>query len=364
MTKYKKFTFLPKIAFVCALLSLFCGVHTIAVNAETPLTINADGRVYKLYSPELTISGGEYHINRLDDFVQRVYLDTRVNPVDAEVVFKSDGGLFVKEDIDGREIDVNSLKAQIIYALDSGKRKIEIRSHPVTADITAVYLRQETKLRASFSTAYIYSSEERKNNIKLAAESLNGVIIDLYSDFSFNETVGERTAERGYKDAKIIIDGKFVTGTGGGVCQVSTTLYNAAIRAGLIVKEYHRHSLAVSYVPPSFDAMVSGSACDLKLKNRTGRRAYIGATANGSVLTVFIYGAENEYTYEFKSEIDEIIPADIKKVSKDSGETEIAPKNGIKSSAYVSVYKNGLLISSYKLRSDVYSPINGVVFSE
>ena len=81
--------------------------------------------------------------------------------------------------------------------------------------------------------------------------------------------MGARTKARGFLPAKIIENGEFVEGVGGGVCQVSTTLYNCALLAGFNIEEYHPHSLAVSYVPPSRDAMVSGLSCDLKIKNNS-----------------------------------------------------------------------------------------------
>ncbi|HKL94383.1 MAG TPA: VanW family protein, partial [Clostridia bacterium] len=106
-------------------------------------------------------------------------------------------------------------------------------------------------LRATFSTTYSNSSPNRKHNIKLAASKLN---ITLYPDeiFSFNRIVGERSEARGFLTAHIILDGKFVDGVGGGVCQVSTTLYNCALLSDLEILCAHRHSLPVSYVAPSF----------------------------------------------------------------------------------------------------------------
>lgn len=100
-------------------------------------------------------------------------------------------------------------------------------------------------------------------------------------EFSFNAAVGERTEERGYSTAKVIENGKFVEGVGGGVCQVSSTVYNCALLSGLTVTERHRHSLAVSYVEPSFDAMVSYSYADLRFYNDTGKSVFIVADADG-----------------------------------------------------------------------------------
>ena len=112
-------------------------------------------------------------------------------------------------------------------------------------------------LRAEFSTNYSSSTDARKFNVALASKTLDNTLVDINGEFSFNYTVGERTERRGYKKAKIIVGGEFVDGVGGGVCQVSTTLYNAVLLAGLKIIECHPHSLPVSYVAPSFDAMVN-----------------------------------------------------------------------------------------------------------
>ena len=104
--------------------------------------------------------------------------------------------------------------------------------------------------RASFYTSYPSSTAERKHNIILASKSIDNTFIDVGGEFSFNLVVGDRTEKRGYKKSKIIINGDFADGIGGGVCQVSTTLYNAVLLAGLEIIEYHPHSLPVSYVAP------------------------------------------------------------------------------------------------------------------
>ena len=120
-----------------------------------------------------------------------------------------------------------------------------------------------TILRSEFTTYYPYSTPDRKLNIKLCASKINGTTLKSGEEFSFNNKVGKRTEENGFKLAKIIFNGSFIDGIGGGVCQVSTTLYNCALLSGLKITEHHSHSLAVSYIEPSFDAMVSGDYADL-----------------------------------------------------------------------------------------------------
>ena len=124
------------------------------------------------------------------------------------------------------------------------------------------------ELMGEYSTSYASSSAARKHNIELAASAVNGAVIGVGEEFSFNVTVGVRSRRRGYLPAPVIVSGKYTTGVGGGVCQVSTTLYNAVLRSGLEVVSVSRHSIPVSYVPRSMDAMVSG-ATDFRFKNNT-----------------------------------------------------------------------------------------------
>ncbi|MBR0190109.1 MAG: VanW family protein [Clostridia bacterium] len=230
---------------------------------------------------------------------------------------------------------------------------------------------QETVLRAEFSTDYSKSSAERKHNIALAAKSLDKTLIDVGGEFSFNRTVGARTEKRGYKSAKIIVKGEFVEGVGGGVCQVSTTVYNAAIRAGLDITEAHGHSLAVSYVKPSCDAMVNSGSADLRFINRTHNPVIIRAFANGKTLTVKIFGEPMTEKHELKSVILEEIPPEYTVIKDNDGEypdlylgERRIIKNGVKgiiSEGYLITTVNGKTVSKARVRRDRYLSVGGVI---
>ena len=227
-------------------------------------------------------------------------------------------------------------------------------------------------IRSSFSTDYQSSSPERKSNISLAAKSIDGYILDIGGEFSFNRVVGDRTQKRGYKQAKIIVGGEFVDGVGGGVCQVSTTLYNAVLLAGLKVVEYHAHSLPVSYALPSFDAMVNSGTSDLRFINDTKNPIIIRARADGNKLTVKIVGEPLKVEYRLESKTISKIPAPEYIVIKDEkgdypdlyeGEKLYLSysKDGIKSQGYIETYKDGKKISTRLLRRDTYSAVQGKV---
>ena len=222
-------------------------------------------------------------------------------------------------------------------------------------------LAENTHCIASFSTRYNEKDGGRSENIRLSVSFIDGITLQAYGEFSFNQTVGKRTIERGFKEAKVIVSGEFVNGVGGGVCQVSTTLYNACLLAGLTVTEHHAHSLKVGYVAPSKDAMVSVCS-DLKIFNPHPFPVRFSLTAKGGVLSVKIYGKGDGYTYETLSKtLGEIAPPPpIEKVGERE-EILREERAGIKSVLYLKRYKNGKLVSQTLLRSDEYRAIQGII---
>ena len=230
---------------------------------------------------------------------------------------------------------------------------------------------QNLALRASFYTSYAKSTDERKHNVGLASKSLNNTFVDVNGEFSFNYTVGERTKQRGYKEAKIIVGGEFVDGVGGGVCQVSTTLYNAVLLAGLKVIEYHPHSLPVSYVAPSFDAMVNSAWADLKFVNNTHNPILIKTFANGEKLLIEIWGEPMQEKYVRESVITKTLPPLEEKVvfDDDGNYPEIYEgefkqvrwgNSGYLSEGYLTKIVGNKKVKK-KIRSDKYSPTRGLI---
>lgn len=121
-----------------------------------------------------------------------------------------------------------------------------------------------------FETPLLNSSEARTGNIRLVAQKLNGLILPAGGDFSFNREVGPRTMKKGYRKATVYVNGEKVQEIGGGICQVSTTLYNAAVSAGFEITERHEHQKQVPYAAEGKDASVYYGKLDLKFSNNTG----------------------------------------------------------------------------------------------
>ena len=130
------------------------------------------------------------------------------------------------------------------------------------------------------TTKIIDTGENRVSNIKKACESVSGSMLYPGKEFSFNNTTGPRSRENGYKNAPVIVDGEKSYGTGGGVCQVSTTIYMAALNANLPITEHYNHSEAVMYAPDGNDATVVYGAKDFKFKNNTENTLYIYVWTN------------------------------------------------------------------------------------
>ena len=214
---------------------------------------------------------------------------------------------------------------------------------------------------SAYTTYFNQNEGGRCENIAIAASLIDGIVVQAYGEFSFNQTVGKRTEDAGFQSAKIIVDGEYVLGVGGGVCQVSTTLYNAALKSGLDVIEYHPHSLRVGYVAPSRDAMVS-NVSDLKLFNPHPFPVYLSARLeNGSVKITF-YGKNQGVRYEICSRVlEEISPPP--PIVKEGDKEEIlrAAMNGVRSEMYLECYKGETLLSRKRLRRDEYRAIQGII---
>ena len=332
------------------------------------VTIIAGDRTYSFSYPEIDLCPSGPYLKDADMIVERIRADTVVHPTDAEIYFHphSEKRFTVTAEKKGKTIDCEKLKNDIESALAQGEKEVRARFVVLEPAVTQKELSACTYKRAGFSTSYESSTEERKSNILLAARALNGCVVDDGEVFSFNETVGERTEERGYRQAKIISEGRFTDGVGGGVCQLSTTLYNCALLSGLTICERHPHTLAVQYVERSFDAMVSSFA-DLKFVNDTGGPLFIETGADGKTLTVNIYGRRREYTVRRVSETvsEEDVGYDLTgdDGSLEEGESEriILPQHKkIRSKCYLYYYSGEKLIKKILVHTDDYRGAKGV----
>ncbi len=233
-----------------------------------------------------------------------------------------------------------------------------------SADRAPIAMAESPKLIAHFTTYYGESSENRKYNVELAARKIDGTVLYPEDEFSFNDTVGKRTEANGFRNALIISDGEFVDGIGGGVCQVSSTVYNCALLAGLTISHVRPHSLPVSYVAPSFDAMVS-SETDFRFVNTLSGAVTLKVKTDGKYIRAEVYGFD-EITVRRRSETIEVLPfeteyRDVDTLALGTEVIDSYGKNGLKSEGYLDFFKDGKMINSLLIRRDTYLPQKRVI---
>ncbi|MBR4260575.1 MAG: VanW family protein, partial [Clostridia bacterium] len=178
----------------------------------------------------------------------------------------------------------------------------------------------------------------RNANIALAAKSINSAVLMPGETFSFNDLIGECSTRTGYKESTIYMNGELSTGIGGGICQVSTTLYNAVLRSNLEIVERRNHSLGVTYVPAGHDAMVSIGSSDFKFKNNRDYPVKVVAYVGTGSITCEIQGLKQDVEYEVKLESKMIEKTDEK----------------YKVETYKVLYLNGKEVSRTWLSKDTY----------
>ena len=234
--------------------------------------------VSRQYSPmRYDVNRQLYSEKAVDRYVQTVAVRADVPAVDAAIEsFDVDTYAFVLTDSQpGRQLDADGLKRDIIRALEAGGGDVPVNIETVEPQVTREDVNAEYGMIAYAVTNASTSSRNRIKNIQNAVSIINGTRVADGETFSFNETVGERTTDRGFRRATAYSGGEVTEEIGGGICQVSTTLFNAAVKADMEIVERHNHSLTVSYVDRGKDAAVNWKSQDLKFTNHSGDDVYI-----------------------------------------------------------------------------------------
>ena len=223
-------------------------------------------------------------------------------------------------------------------------------------------------LLAEFTTRYDASNKNRSNNLNLAAEKINETVVQPGEIFSYNKTVGQRTIAQGYKEAAVYAGGKVVQGIGGGICQLSSTLYNAALYANLEITQRSNHRFLTSYVQAGRDATVSWGTIDLCFKNTREYPIRITSSVSNGLVKVQIYGMKEEKEYQVVLETNVLEETDNKiRYINDSTlyeGTEVVEQygsKGAKSETYKIVKLNGETISKTLLSVDTYSSLEKII---
>ena len=220
---------------------------------------------------------------------------------------------------------------------------------------------------SKYTTSFGSSNSNRSTNIRLASEKIDGVVLMPGETFSYNQAVGKRTAEAGFKEAAVYINGTVGTDYGGGICQVSSTLYNAVLYANLEIVERHNHHFQTGYVKAGTDATVSWGTLDFQFKNNRNYPIKLVCSGTGGKVICEIRGLyqDPEYEVEIESNVIQTIhySTEYQKSSSKAGTVLSSGSNGCKTQAYRILKLNGEVISKTLLSTDTYSPHNKVVAS-
>lgn len=287
---------------------------------------------------------------------------------EAQDAYITENPTTVHPHVNGIDFDISLDEAQEIISEDKEEYIIPLKI--VIPNKTLSDLGEEAfpDTISTFSTKYDVGNSNRATNIRLATEKINNTIIMPGEVFSYNQIVGKRTMDAGYKEAGAYAGGQVVQTVGGGICQVSSTLYNAVLYANLDIVERYNHYFESSYVDASRDATVSWGSLDFKFKNTRKYPIKIVATAKNGVNLISICGIKEDDEPEIIIQSKVISKIERKIVYEEDDELEkgeeIIKQNGHDgciSEAYKIVRKDGIIISNTLLSRDKYSALDRII---
>lgn len=292
------------------------------------LNLTYDGKDYKIspndidlkYNTEEVVKNA-YESTKKGSYFQNLkkYIDIRINKLDLKIESGYDeaklsaqvssiadsinvkmknasinvgsGGLNYTESVIGREFDLASNKESIYNMIKNKEHKsLELKVNLQKPDITTEQVKSVNSVIGQYSTTYSQSVSGRAYNVALSARKTSDVLLMPGEEFSYNKLTGPSNKANGYKDAPVIVYGKLEQSAGGGVCQTSSTVYNAALLSGMEITQVTNHSSASTYVPRGRDATVSDGGLNLKFKNPYNHPVYIKNYAGGGSVSSIVYG--------------------------------------------------------------------------
>lgn len=297
-----------------------------------------------------------------------------VEKIHQEIYCEPKDAYFIEEpfelhlDEDGIDFAITIEEAKNIVSTEAEEYKIPLKITKAKVTINDIDSSAFRYQISTFTTNYDPGYTSRVNNLRLAAGKINGKVLGPGEEFSFNGVVGKRTIEAGYTDAKIFANGQVVDGTGGGICQVSTTLYNAVLLANLEITDRRNHSYTTSYIKAGRDATVVYGSIDFKFKNNRKYPIKLESSVSGGVIRFSVYGIQEENEYEVKiiPVVTETIPKTTKYIDdpslvEGSEVVQQVGSSGCKVTTYKETYLNGSLVSKDVLSNDVYKVMQRIV---
>jgi vancomycin resistance protein YoaR len=312
-----------------------------------------------------------YNPNPIDELIEEIEKDTNKAAVNASVTINK-GDIKINPEVNGAKIEKDKLKQAIVGLLEgdasSESKRVLAPVEVIKPELTSEKLSAINSKVSSFSTNFSASAANRINNINLATKAINGTLLMPGESFSFNEIVGQRTVARGYREAGVIIDNQLDSGIGGGICQVSSTLYYAILKANLKATERRNHSLPLSYIGKGLDATVDWGNIDLKFTNTLEVPVYIEGYLENKNVYFNLYSSQEltKKTYEMITEVYNTVQPTVKYIDDPNlyeGQTEVVKKSsvGYKVKTYRKTFENGKLVNTELISSDNYKVVNGEI---
>ena len=296
-----------------------------------------------------------------------------VDKIHSEIYKEMQNAYYTKDpfeihpEVEGVDFNVDEVKA-MIAAEDKEEYTVKLTITKPTVTVNDIGTEAFPDKLGTFTTRYDERDTDRTTNLKLACKKLNNQVVLAGATFSYNSTLGERTIAAGYKNAKIYSNGQVVDGLGGGICQISSTLYNAVVDANLGIVERRNHQFVTSYVPAGKDATVVYGMTDFKFKNTRKYPIKIVATAQNGIATISIYGNKEEVEYDVTLEVKQLstIPVTTQYVEDSSlpvGTEKVkqAGANGVKTETYLVKSLNGKVVSREVISRDTYNAMPRII---
>lgn len=312
------------------------------VKADSELKKSDDEKVYEI-TATVTEDSIQKNVKNIEEKsnkdAKNAYV-SKFNPY-------SDNRFEYTEAVQGCKVNTDDLndRLQAVFASKASEQRIVTDVKTVDADITVDDIKKNVKKLSSYETVST-NNANGNSNMKVSLEACNGSIIEPGAVWSFNECTGDSNLEsNGYKPANVISDGELVEGIGGGICQSSSTIYNAAIRANMDVEERYPHMWASGYVPTGLDATIDYPRLDLQLKNSTEYQMFLECKMVGATLYVSFWGYQSD-SYD-----------EIKTANKMISQNE----SGYKVEAWRVYYKDGKEVDRESLGTSTYDYKNGSI---
>ena len=318
------------------------GNNLIITKGKSGKVVNVDesANYIKQQIKNLNVLNNPLELITTDASPNQIDLDTIYNEIHKDPVnaYFTQNPYVVHPSENGMDFNISLDEAKNLLQEDKDEYIIPLKILYPSVTTNMIGTEAFPDLLSEFSTKYSASNKNRTTNLILASNKINGTVLMPGETFSYNKVVGERTIQAGYKEAPIYVSGRVENGIGGGICQITTTLYNAVVYANLDIVERSNHQFVPSYAGPSRDATVVYGAIDFKFKNNRDYPIKITCSVSGGIANFKIWGLKSDNDY------------DVQITSRTTGTTATS----IYSEAYKILKKNGNVVSTTLLSKDTY----------